>query len=251
RRADGRPVRAVVRLSGAMERALVTNILGMADIEIEPKSSQVELWVRATELPAHGVVSCQTHLGGLLAATVTPLQVLPFVGLPWENPASCLEFLRLSCGEDSNDFLLRTDRAVYRGGDTVRLIALGGGRDPVFVDLLKDGQTVCAQTIAMIKGRGEASLDLPVELAGNLVLFAYRPIAQDQYLSKTRLLPVHAANQLNVRTVLDRSTYRPGGQARLRFTLTDRQGRPAPGALSLAGVDEAVFSVLDKNATAT
>ena len=37
-----------------------------------------------------------------------------------------------------------------------------------------------------------------------------------------------------------------GGKARLQFTLTDAQGKPAPGALSLAGVDEAVFSVMEQ-----
>ena len=48
----------------------------------------------------------------------------------------------LKCGDFPLDFLLRTDRAVYKAGDTMTLTALGGGAEPVFVDLLKDGQTL-------------------------------------------------------------------------------------------------------------
>src|SRR5262249_39387190 len=35
-------------------------------------------------------------------------------------------------------------------------------------------------------------------------------------------------------------------QARIKLALTDPKGKPAPGAVSLAAVDEAVFSVLDQ-----
>ena len=44
----------------------------------------------------------------------------------------------------------------------------------------------------------------------------------------------------------DRAEYRPGERAALTFALTDELGKPAPGAISLAAVDEAVFGVLDR-----
>ena len=49
-----------------------------------------------------------------------------------------------------------------------------------------------------------------------------------------------------MQTTLDRKEYRPGERAKLSFTLTDKQDRPVPGAISLAAVDEAVFSVLSQ-----
>ncbi|HEY2249911.1 MAG TPA: alpha-2-macroglobulin family protein, partial [Planctomycetaceae bacterium] len=42
-----------------------------------------------------------------------------------------------------------------------------------------------------------------------------------------------------------RPEYRPGERARLQLRLSGRDGKPVPGAISLAAVDEAVFSVLD------
>src|SRR5205085_3525119 len=61
---------------------------------------------------------------------------------------------------------------------------------------------------------------------------------------KTRTLYIRRAGQLNIRATLDKPEYRPGSQAKLQLTLTDNQGKPTPGALSLAAVDEAVFAVL-------
>src|SRR5262249_30282149 len=112
-------------------------------------------------------------------------------------------------------FLLRTDRAVYDGGATVQLTALGPGTEPVFVDVLKDGQTMLTETIEMQADHGELALDLPPELFGTLQLSAYRLAANGDWQRKTRVLYVRPAGQLSVRAALDRAEYRPGRHARL------------------------------------
>ncbi len=173
--------------------------------------------------------------------------------------------LRLACGTRSDDFLLRTDRAVYDGGQTVHIIALGGGTEPVFVDLIKDGQTVLTQTVPMANGRGDYHFDLPADLFGTLELNAYRfqasgvPMRAETRTPrpwddggpglaarKTRVLLVRPASRVNVRAELDRKEYRPGEKAKLQLRLTDSDGRPKPGAISLSAVDEAVYSVQDQ-----
>src|SRR5262249_39132836 len=80
---------------------------------------------------------------------------------------------------------------------------------------------------------------------GPVQLCACRFGAAEFPVWKTRVLFVRRTQQLDVKAVPDRAEYRPGGRARAQFTLTDHQGKPAPGALSLAAGDEAVFSVLD------
>src|SRR5262249_2049272 len=42
----------------------------------------------------------------------------------------------------------------------------------------------------------------------------------------------------------DHKEYRPDSQAKLRVKLTDADGKPVPGAVSLSAVDEAVYAVL-------
>lgn len=143
------------------------------------------------------------------------------------------------------DFLFRTDRAVYRAGETLTASALGGGVEPVFLDVLKDGQTLLSALIEMTDGRGEQAIDLPPDLFGTLQIVAYRFVGPEGLpYRQTRLLYVAAANEIKVQATLDQPEYQPGKQATLHLRLTDGKGKPVPGAVSLAGVDERIFHVL-------
>jgi alpha-2-macroglobulin-like protein len=154
------------------------------------------------------------------------------------------ERARLKCGDFPLDFLLRTDRAVYKAGQTMTLTALGGGAEPVFVDLIKDGQTLLTETVEVSGGRGTLSVDLPADLFGTVQLVAYRLNATGLPVRKKRVLYVKPADGGKITATLDRAEYRPGREAKLNLSLRDAQGKPVPGALSLAAVDEAVFNVL-------
>src|SRR5262249_54121781 len=135
----------------------------------------------------------------------------------------------------------------YNGGETMRLTALGGGFEPVFVDLIKDGQTILTETLYPDpKGETSQSIDLPPDLAGTIELCAYRFGPSGLPVRKPRVPSVRPGKQLDIKAEVDRREYRPGGNAKLRLSLTDDKGQGVPGALSLAAVDEAVFSVLDQ-----
>jgi hypothetical protein len=207
---DGRPAPTRLSLSG-IDRELRTDDLGAASLEFTPQADRVSWTVRATD-----------DEGRVGHRQVT-----------------------LTCGTPSGDYLVRTDRAVYRGGETMHVLALGGGIEPVFLDLVKDGQTVLTESITLAQGRGELRLDLPPELSGTVVVCAYRYGAEGLPIHKTRVIYVRPAHALVLRTTLDRAEYRPGERAELSIALTDDRGRPTPGAVSLAAVDEAVFGVLD------
>lgn len=207
---DGRPVRQA-RIDFAGQR-LTADELGVATAELTPKDE----------------------------AYTYPIRVDDGDGVSEQRTVS------LHCGPAQHDFVLRTDKAVYNGGETMKIVALGGGSGTVYLDLIKEGQTVLTDTVDLHDGKGEYQLDLPAELFGTVELSAYR-IGSDTALAvrKSRVLFIRPAGQVAIKTELDKSEYRPGASAKLQFTLTDGQGKPAPGALSLAAVDEAVFSVLD------
>ncbi len=107
---------------------------------------------------------------------------------------------KLPFGRSSDDFLVRMDRAVYTGDQTLHLVAIGRGSEPVFIDLVKDGQTVVTDSVAMVDGRGELALDLPPDLFGTVELCAYRFVERGRPLRKTRVFYVHQANSLQIRT---------------------------------------------------
>lgn len=150
------------------------------------------------------------------------------------------------CDAPQLDFIVRPDRAVYDGGSTLRLTALGHGLEPIFVDFLKDGQTILTDVIEMNGSPAELAIDLPPELFGTLRLYAYRLTTDGTLRRQSRVVYVRPAGQVTVKAAFDQNEYRPGGRARLDLRLTDAGGKPAPGAVSLAAVDEAVFGVLEQ-----
>lgn len=188
-----------------------------------------------------------TNAAGLASVEVTSeVQEQLTISANDDKGHTLKEQVSLNLGGVHQDFILRTDKAVYNGGDTMRLTALGRGSGTVYVDLIKDGQTYLSDTIFMANGKGEAQVDLPAELFGTVELCAYRFGEEGLPVRKTRVLYISQARQLNIKVTPDLSEYRPGRPAKMQFQLTDRDGKPTPGALSLAAVDEAVFSVLDQ-----
>ncbi len=208
--ADGRP--AKVRVEGPNEIKFVTNELGAGSFEVTPFDAA----------GLEGVFRARDDKGVFAEKEV-----------------------HLACGQDGRDFHVRADKAVYDGGDTMKLTMIGGiSVEPIFVDLIKDGQTMLTRVLDVQHGSGREDIDLPPDLSGTLQLCAYRIDGNGVPVRKTRTLYVRPASGLNVKATLDREEYRPGGKAKLTLELRGKDGRPAPGALSLAAVDEAVFSVL-------
>ncbi len=216
--ADGEPAGARVSVEG-LDRDLETGELGVASFTLEPDGPEVSLAVRATDAA-----------GRSAGETVT-----------------------LRTDDHSGAFVLRTDRAAYGAGETVVVSALGGGDSPVFVDVLADvmgrGQTIATARLEMKNGRGEAAIDLPPEATGALRLIAYRYNAQGFPVRRERAVFVRPAEELHVKVMgLEvaggERAYRPGETASLTLAVRGVDGRPAPGAVSLAVVDEAVFGVL-------
>ena len=208
---DGRPAAKTRVLVSGLSEAIETNDLGVASFEMTPKTNNLEMVVRATD--ANGVEARRD--------------------------------VQLSTAAGGGDFLVRTDKATYTGGETVNLVALGGGVEPVFVDLIKNNQTIVTQVVEMAAGRGEFAFDLPPGLNGTIQVVAYRFSNRSGLATrKSRVIYVRSSGEVKLTAKLDMDEYRPGKKAKLALTLTDKDGNPAPGAVSLAAVDEAVYSVM-------
>ena len=213
--ADGRPAATRVAVN-ALNREIETNALGVASFELARNAGTISLVVKATD---------RAGLAGRRS-------------------------VELACNQIHGDFLFRTDRAVYEGGQTMTLAAIGGGVEPVLVDFIKDGQTLLTQTVEMADGRGDLVFDLPPELFGTVELCAFRYGPEGLPLRRMKLIHVRPAARLRIETTTDAPEYRPGESAEIQFRLTDAAGNPVPGAIGLAAVDEAVFSVIDQTAGA-
>jgi len=208
---DGRPAKTKLTI-GATRKAVETSALGIAKVKITPKSEYLQLTVSAED--AKGVRTTVTR--------------------------------RLRVGTPTESLLLRTDRVVYRAGGTAKMTVLSADRvGRVFLDVVKDRRTLLMKALDVKDGKGELALDLPPDLFGTLELHAYRIMRDGNIVGDTRVIQVNRADDLAISAELDKETYRPAERALLKFIVKRANGDPTHAALSLSGVDEAVFALAE------
>jgi hypothetical protein len=140
--------------------------------------------------------------------------------------------------------LLRTDRAIAQVGQRLRVTVLStAARGTIYLDVIKDHQTILTRAIPISSGQAATDLTLTPDLAGTLELHAYRILPNEDIIRDTRIVFVERADDLVLDIRADQSTYTPGGPAKIAFEVRDRQRHPVLAALGIAVVDESVFAL--------
>jgi uncharacterized protein YfaS (alpha-2-macroglobulin family) len=155
--------------------------------------------------------------------------------------------VQLQAREGEDQILLRTERAVYRAGDRIALSVFSTKqRGTAYIDIVKEGQTVLTRDLDIEDGHAELSLTATPELAGTVDFNAYLFSRDARPVGDHRLVFVQPADELKIDTVADATVYKPGGEARIRFRVTNSRGEGVHAALGVQVVDEAVFALAEK-----
>jgi uncharacterized protein YfaS (alpha-2-macroglobulin family) len=155
--------------------------------------------------------------------------------------------IELQAREGEEQILLRTERAVYRAGDRIQLKVFSTKtRGAAYVDIVKEGQTVLTRDLELENGEAELSLTATPEMAGTVDISAYLFGRDARPVGDHRLIFVQPADELKIETVADAPVYKPGGEARIQFRVTNSRGAGVHAALGLQVVDEAVFALAEK-----
>src|SRR5215472_9984052 len=143
--------------------------------------------------------------------------------------------------------LLRTEQAVYRAGDRIRLRVFSTKqRGSAYVDIVKEGQTFLTRDLEIENGQAELTLTATPEMAGVVDFNAYLFGRDARPVGDHRLVFVQPADELKVEATAENAVYRPGDDARIRFHVTNARGQGVQAALGLQVVDEAVFALAEK-----
>ncbi len=213
--ADGAPAPAdlTVNAPAMPPQHVTTDAGGVAIIHMNPGTSAQSIQVEARDRD------------GNRAATTTLLDVKP----------------------SAEQILLRADRAVYRAGDRIALKVFSTRQSgAAYLDIVRAGQTVLTRDVNLVNGQAELALTATPAMAGTLDLNAYvigrdaRPVADH------RLLFVQPADELKIEATADAASYKPGGDARVHFRVTNSRGEGVQAALGVQVVDEAVFALAEK-----
>ncbi len=144
--------------------------------------------------------------------------------------------------------LLRPDRPVYRVGETMKLnFYTTQPQGTVYLDIVRDGQTVSTRSVDVSAGQAELAVDLTPELYGTLELHAYKVLTSGAIVRDTRMVVVDRAADLNLQITPGQDTYRPGDTAALNIAVSGQDGVGVRAALGLAIVDESVFALAEQD----
>src|SRR5215469_6597862 len=161
------------------------------------------------------------------------------------NRASDTVELETRAGTDQ--LLVRTSHAVYKPGDRMGITVLSTRQlGAVYVDLVRDGQTMVTRDADLENGHAELNLAVTPEMAGTLMVHAYAIGSNGQETVDQRLVFVQPADELHVEAAADATSYLPGGEARVHLRVTNAKGQGVSAALGLEVVDQAVFALAEK-----
>jgi 5-hydroxyisourate hydrolase-like protein (transthyretin family) len=151
--------------------------------------------------------------------------------------------IHLSGEVGADAVLLRADRAAYIVGETMQLTALTPvGFGDIYLDMVKEGQTLSTRSDKVSGGKVEFAVDLTPELFGTLELHAYKVLEDGTIVRDTRVVVVDAPRDLSIAIAADQEQYKPGDPASITFETTNDAGG-VPSALGVAIVDESVFAL--------
>ncbi len=216
-----------------------------------------------TSLPGGNPVSCEVKLtlpDRVLAGDSDEFGVAEFIFTPADSTVNItldarkgeeyygLSHISLSASSAKGDVLLRTDRSLYQTGETSKITVLSADqRGCVYVDIIRDGQTLVTRSIELQDGRADMSVSLSDDMVGALRINAYRIRADGITVRDSQTVTVQHSNELVVSTTPNKEVYRPGDKARLTFQVRDKTGKPVQAALGLNIVDESVFALAEKH----
>ncbi|MHC1768997.1 MAG: MG2 domain-containing protein [Verrucomicrobiia bacterium] len=192
-------------------------------------------------------VALDTDDVGIGVATLTPAgssSLTMNIRARDANGHSAEKAFTLAMSQSSDALLLRTDRTLYSVGEEVLVDIFGSATGgSIFVDLLKEGQTIYSRILDPEGGRTSLVIPLSAEMSGSLCLSAYRITAGSDTVRDRKLIYVDPANELRLSYSPDKDTYLPGEPATIRVSVRGKDDEPTVAAVGLNIVDEAVFAL--------
>lgn len=215
-----------------------------------PNGAPAETLLRANFANAGQTISAETGPYGLAAIPVTPSDPYQQVTITATDAQGNSASRTFSFGGEYQEesVLLRPERPIYRVGETMNLTLFTSAQSgSVYLDIIREGQTLSTRAADIANGRTELAIDLTPEMVGTLQLHAYKILRSGSIVRDTRLVLVDEANDLALNFALDKAEYRPGETAVLNMTTTGQDGAGAQAAIGLAVVDEAVFALAEQD----
>jgi hypothetical protein len=240
---DGSPAKCDINVwtgaeaKGKPYAALKTNESGLAEFRLQPKQEQF----RAGEWAQRNI----EMLGGQTITVGGQKSLFDlFAEAKDANGNAAKTAVALTSEPFGENLLLRLDKAIYKGGDSLKVdIHTTAGLPTAYLDIIRGGQVLLTKWLDVKDGKADYKLDLPSSIFGTLEVHAYQMLATGEIIRDSRVVYVNPSSDLKIDVKANKDVYLPGEQGTIRFTVTDAKGKPTQAALGVLIVDEAVYAL--------
>jgi hypothetical protein len=240
---DGTPAACSVKLwqgkeaKGKPVAEIKTNEAGLAEFSVTPKSEQFR--------PGPAGMRTVEMLGGVSPQIWGQQLLFDLCAEARDRKGTVARSVaELNAEPFGENVLLRLDKAIYQGGETLAAeVRTSAGLPTVYLDVIKGGQTLLTRWLDVKDGKAEHRLDLPQNVFGTLEIHAYQILRSGEIIRDSRVVYVQPKNDLKIEVKADKEVHQPGENGRIHFQVTDAQGKPAVAALGVIIVDEAVYAL--------
>lgn len=139
--------------------------------------------------------------------------------------------------------LITPSKGFYKAGETLNLELFSNVSKTVYLDLIKNKQTLKTEAIDVESNKASSRTDLSADFVGSLLVNAYAISRDGEIYRDSKWIMVEPVNDLNIDLKMDLTQYKPGDQGKIRFHVADQNGKGVSAALGVAIVDEAVFAL--------
>lgn len=151
-------------------------------------------------------------------------------------------FLDITGAKDN--IIIRPSKASYTVGDTLNFeILTNSGQGSCYIDFVKDSQAISTHAVTLSGSSQVFSVEASPDMAGMLTVHAYRLTSDNDIIRDTKNIFIKSADELSIKTSLDKNEYKPGENAKISFNITDKSGSPVAAAMGIDIVDEALFAM--------
>ena len=158
----------------------------------------------------------------------------------FDNPVAAELVIFISGEDDENKLRIVTEREEYRVGESpgVKLVYRD---DPAPALITFEGEVIYGYRLVDLKnGENTLAMNISDDLAPNFTLGV--AVMRDNRFHQTNKA-FNVVKGLEISIKPDKDTYEPGETMKLKVETTDQNGKPVPAEISLALVDEALYTL--------
>ncbi|HEY8459107.1 MAG TPA: MG2 domain-containing protein [Blastocatellia bacterium] len=143
----------------------------------------------------------------------------------------------------SSAMRVETDKTLYRAGEPIKARLISNSPHVNWiVDLMRGYRLIATRAVQLKEGRAEVAFRSNQEFSGEMRVVAYPASSNSAYMMATGVATVvyPRDRELKLDVKFDRTSYRPGDEARADIRVLTPQGRAAESALGVVIFDKAI-----------